>query len=90
MYGVSHLFQGRYKSLIVEDESYGMILCRYIHLNPVKTKDFSEYTLAAKRNALRKFKWSSYPMLIGLRKAPEWKNTHCFSAAKKEMNQGRH
>ena len=67
-----HLFQGRYKSLIVEDESYGMTLCRYIHLNPVKTKEFSECTLAVKRNALRKFKWSSYPILIGLKKAPEW------------------
>ncbi len=67
-----HLFQGRYKSLIVEDESYGMTLCRYIHLNPVKTKEFSECTLAVLRNALRKFKWSSYPVLIGLKKAPEW------------------
>ena len=67
-----HLFQGRYKSLIVEDESYGMTLCRYIHLNPVKTKEFSECTLSVKRKELRKFKWSSYPILIGLKKAPDW------------------
>ena len=67
-----HLFQGRYKSLIVEDESYGMVLCRYIHLNPVKTKEFSESSLVVMRNALRKFKWSSYPMLIGLKKPAEW------------------
>ncbi len=67
-----HLFQGRYKALIVEDESYGMILCRYIHLNPVKTKKFSESSIVVMRNALRKFKWSSYPMLIGLKKPAEW------------------
>jgi len=43
-----HLFQGRYKSLIVEDKSYGMALCRYIHLNPVRTKEFSESSLSVK------------------------------------------
>ena len=29
-----HLFQGRYKSLLVEDDSYFWALSRYIHLNP--------------------------------------------------------
>jgi hypothetical protein len=41
---------------------------RYIPLNPVKTKKFSECSLPEMRNALRKFKWNSYPMLIGLKK----------------------
>ena len=70
-----HLFQGRYKSLIVEDKAYGMALCRYIHFDPIRTKEFSEYSLTIKRNALRKFKWSSYPILLGLKKAPEWIDT---------------
>lgn len=70
-----HLFQGRYKSLIVEDKAYGMALCRYIHLNPIRTKEFTESSLIIKRNALRKFKWSSYPILLGLKKAPEWIDT---------------
>jgi REP element-mobilizing transposase RayT len=67
-----HLFQGRFKSLVVEDKSYGMTLCRYIHLNPVNIKKFSDSTLAVKRNVLRKYKWSSYPMLIGLKKTEKW------------------
>lgn len=29
-----HLFQGRYKTFLVEDESYYWNLSRYIHLNP--------------------------------------------------------
>lgn len=33
-----HLFQGRYKSIIVEADSYFLELTRYIHLNPVKAK----------------------------------------------------
>ncbi len=31
-----HLFQNRYKSIIVEEESYFLELVRYIHLNPVR------------------------------------------------------
>jgi len=33
---VGHLFQGRYKSLIVDKENYLLELSRYIHLNPVR------------------------------------------------------
>lgn len=31
-----HLFQNRYKSLVVEEEAYFLELVRYIHLNPVR------------------------------------------------------
>lgn len=33
-----HLFQGRYKSIVVEVDSYFAELTRYIHLNPVRAK----------------------------------------------------
>jgi len=33
---VGHLFQGRYKSIVVEAEGYLLPLSRYIHLNPVR------------------------------------------------------
>jgi len=33
---MGHLFQGRYKALLVEKESYMLELVRYIHLNPVR------------------------------------------------------
>lgn len=33
---VGHLFQGRYKAFVVQDESYLLALLRYIHLNPVR------------------------------------------------------
>lgn len=35
---VGHLFQGRYKSLLVEGGSYLLGLSRYVHLNPVRGK----------------------------------------------------
>jgi hypothetical protein len=33
-----HLFQGRYKAYLVDQDSYFLQLSRYIHLNPVKAK----------------------------------------------------
>jgi REP element-mobilizing transposase RayT len=33
-----HLFQGRYKAYLIDQDSYFLQLSRYIHLNPVKAK----------------------------------------------------
>jgi putative transposase len=33
---VGHLFQNRYKSVVVEEEPYLLELVRYLHLNPVR------------------------------------------------------
>jgi len=35
---VGHLFQGRYKAIVVDAETYLAELIRYIHLNPVRAK----------------------------------------------------
>jgi len=54
-----HLFQGRYKSIVVEKESYLLELTRYIHLNPVKAKMV---------NTPEKYPWSSYGEYIQSKK----------------------
>jgi hypothetical protein len=33
-----HLYQGRYKSVLIDKNEYLSVLSRYIHLNPVKIK----------------------------------------------------
>jgi putative transposase len=33
---IGHLFQGRFKSILVDDTSYLLELVRYVHLNPVR------------------------------------------------------
>jgi len=33
---VGHLFQGRYRAILVDKDSYALELSRYIHLNPVR------------------------------------------------------
>ncbi len=35
---IGHLFQGRYKAILCEKESYLLELIRYLHLNPVRSK----------------------------------------------------
>ncbi|MCF8056205.1 MAG: transposase [Desulfocapsa sp.] len=47
-----HLFQGRYKAILVDQDSYLLQLVRYIHLNPLRvglTKDPSEYLFSSHR-----------------------------------------
>jgi REP element-mobilizing transposase RayT len=50
-----HLFQGRYKAILCEKDSYLMELARYIHLNPVRAKMVkkpSEYRWSGHKNYL--------------------------------------
>ncbi len=60
---VGHLFQGRYKSILVEKGTHLLELCRYIVLNPVKAT-------VVKRP--EQWEWSSYKATAGLRKADEF------------------
>lgn len=54
-----HLFQGRYKSILVDKENYLLALSRYIALNPFRAKLVDDP---------KDWPWSSYPQYIGLQK----------------------
>jgi REP element-mobilizing transposase RayT len=65
---VGHVFQGRYKSILIEKESYLLEVSRYVVLNPVRAK-------VVKRP--EDWKWSSYSAMAGLDKphkclTPDW------------------
>lgn len=58
-----HLFQGRYKAILVDADHYAQELSRYIHLNPVRVgavTDPSDY------------RWSSFQAYTGKRAAETW------------------
>ena len=55
-----HLFQGRYKALLVDADSYLLELSRYVHLNPVRVKRNASLRLSEKREVLQRYQWSSY------------------------------
>jgi REP element-mobilizing transposase RayT len=74
-----HLFQGRYKSILVQADEYLHHLSRYIHLNPVRAdmvKDPGDYI------------WSSYRLFISKAKVPTWLETDfilsCFDKDKQK------
>ena len=61
-----HLFQGRYKSFLVQKGEYLLGLSRYVHLNPVRGMSLGRGTPKERRKRLRAYKWSSYPGYAGL------------------------
>ena len=67
-----HIFQGRFKSHVADDEAYGMAVSRYIHLNPVKIKSAEDLELKKKTRLLEEFKYSSYRYYVGEEECPEW------------------
>jgi len=60
---VGHLFQGRYKSILIEKDSYLLELSRYIVLNPVRAH------MVARAG---EWPWSSYRATAGLSERPSY------------------
>ncbi len=58
-----HIFQGRYKAILVEKESHLLELCRYIVLNPVRAGMVEEVS---------RWAWSSYHDTLGNRMDSKW------------------
>ena len=63
---VGHLFQGRFKAILVERDAYLLELSRYVVLNPVRAGMVGEPGAWA---------WSSYGAMVGLTVAPTWLET---------------
>jgi len=58
-----HVFQGRYKAILVEKESHLLELARYVVLNPVRAKMV---------RSAREWPWSSYRATAGQCEVPEF------------------
>ncbi len=56
-----HLFQNRYKSLVVDEETYFLELVRYIHLNPVRAGAVESL------EALEYYPYTGHAALVGQR-----------------------
>jgi len=60
---VGHVFQGRYKAILVDRDAYLLEVCRYVDLNPVR---------AGMVASPHDWPWSSYRALTGAPLAPPW------------------
>ncbi len=64
-----HLLDGRFKAKLVAGDDYLLALSRYVHLNPVQIGAMKDKPITVRIEALRSWRWSSYPSYIGKRKA---------------------
>ena len=63
---VGHLFQGRFKGILVDRDAYLLEVCRYVDLNPVRARMVRDPG---------KWRWSSYGAHIGVKMTPDWLDT---------------
>jgi len=77
---IGHLFQGRFKSIIVQNDIYLMQLSCYIHRNPLR---------AGAVNRLARYPWSSYPVYAYGNKGPQWLSTELILSQFDEKNRHR-
>ena len=74
-----HLFQGRFKAILIDADAYLKQLSRYIHLNPVRAEMVTSPD---------QYQWSSYPAFIGKQKPAKFLETRWllsnFGKSKKE------
>ena len=60
---VGHVFQGRFKAIVVDKQAYLLELSRYVVLNPVRAKMVRDPA---------RYRWSSYRAAAGLEELPDF------------------
>lgn len=63
---IGHLFAGRYKAIICQEDPYFLELVRYIHLNPFRAKIVSDI------KALERYPWSGHALIKNGKKKYAW------------------
>jgi hypothetical protein len=63
---VGHVFQGRFKAILVDEDAYLLEVCRYVELNPVRAG------MVAEPGA---WLWSSYRVHVGKAARASWLDT---------------
>jgi len=60
---VGHVFQGRFKGIMVEQDAYLLELARYVVLNPLRANMIKD---------IQTWQWSSYHAMVGKILSPPW------------------
>lgn len=68
---VGHVFQGRYKAILVQKDAYLLELSRYIVLNPIRSRMV---------RTARDWPWSNYRATAGMAFEPKWLETDLILA----------
>ena len=69
---VGHLYQGRYKAILIDQDNYLLELSRYVHLNPVRIRPHQGRSIPEQIRQLEKYRWSSYPGYVDGKNKQSW------------------
>lgn len=81
---MGHLYQGRYKAILIDQDSYLLELSRYVHLNPVRIRSHQGNPSQEQIGELEKHRWSSFTdMWTVKRNTPGYATTACSGTSEK-------
>jgi REP-associated tyrosine transposase len=69
---IGHLYQGRFKAIVVDRDSYLLELSRYVHLNPIRIKAKTQRSETERIREITQYRWSSLPGYLDGRKKLSW------------------
>jgi len=55
-----HVFEGRFKAIVMEEAGYLRSVSAYVHLNPVRVKGWKDRPVAERLERIAQYPWSSY------------------------------
>jgi len=84
-----HLFQGRFKALLIESSAYGRTVIPYVHFNPVRTRTEGKMRFRGTPEILCEWRWSSHRAYLGLEPAPSWLSLDWLGEWGKSLAQAR-
>jgi hypothetical protein len=69
---IGHLYQGRFKAIVVDQDSYLLELSRYVHLNPIRIKRHAQRPEAERIREISQYRWSSLPGYLVRNRTESW------------------
>lgn len=84
-----HVLGGRYKARAIEEDEYLLAVTRYVHLNPVKTREMEQRAAAERVQYLEAYPWSSYPGYVNPKHWPAWMDDGVLREYGRNMEEAR-
>lgn len=69
---VGHLYQGRYKAIVVDQDRYLLELSRYVHLNPIRLTPYRGKGVGEQIRYLARYRWSSLGGYLEVKSKQPW------------------
>jgi len=69
---IGHLYQGRYKAIIIDRDNYLLELSRYVHLNPIRILPLRQKNTQVQRRYLENYPWSSLSGYLDAQRKQSW------------------